>query len=73
MYIIEFEKGVYATKGSGDPARTLKVENAQRFSNKVAAKTKLGITLEKIKPYRKFSNPKVRWVDEVTGELTKQI
>jgi len=69
MYIIEFEKGVYATKGNGDPSRTLKVENAQRFSDEISAKTKLDIIIERIKPYRKFSNPQIRWVDEISGIL----
>ena len=32
MYIIELEKGVWVTKGQGDPPRTLVKENASRFT-----------------------------------------
>ncbi|MDA3781027.1 MAG: hypothetical protein PF487_12520 [Bacteroidales bacterium] len=71
MYIIEFEKGVYATKGSGDPARTLKVENARTFSDNVEAKIILTDILEEIKTWRKFPNARIRWRDEVTGALAK--
>jgi hypothetical protein len=69
MYIIEFEKGVYSTKGKGDPARTLKLSNAQIFSDNMQARKILADILEEIKPYRKFPNAKVRWVDEVSGLL----
>jgi hypothetical protein len=69
MYIIEFEKGVYSTKGKGDPSRTLKLENAQRFSDNMRARKILADILEQIKPYRNFPNAKVRWVDEVSGAL----
>jgi hypothetical protein len=65
MYIIEFEKEVYATKGNGDPARTLKIANAKRFSDKSTAKE----YLDAIKSYRKFPNAKIKWVDEVTGKI----
>ena len=70
MYIIEFEKGVYSTKGVGDPARTLKIENARRFSNNVYAKTILTNILQEIKLFRKFPNAKIRWIDEVTNIFT---
>jgi len=69
MYIIEFEKGVYSTKGKGDPARTLKVENAQSFSDNVQAKIVLTDILEEIKTWRKFPNACIRWRDEVSGAL----
>ena len=71
MYIIEFEKGVYSTKGKGDPARTLKVENAQCFSDNVEAKIALTDILEEIKTWRKFPNACIRWRDEVSGVLSK--
>jgi hypothetical protein len=69
MYIIEFEKGVYSTKSKGDPARTLKVENAQGFYNNVHAKSVLANILEEIKAWRKFPNACIRWRDEVSGTL----
>ena len=72
MYIIEFEEGVYSTKGKGDPARTLKIANAQRFSDNMRAIKILADILEEIKPYRKLPNAKVRWVDEVTGALANE-
>jgi len=67
MYIIEFEKGVYSTKGKGDPARTLKLENAQGFRDKVRAREVLADILNEIKPWRKFPNARVRRRNEVTG------
>ncbi len=72
MYIIEFEKGVYSTKGKGDPARTLKVENAQSFSDNVQAKIVLTDILEEIKPWRKFPNACIKWRDEVSGALANE-
>jgi len=65
MYIIEFETGIYATKGNGDPSRTLKIENAQRFESKIKAEERLSSILSRIKYYRIFSNPKIQWVDGV--------
>ena len=72
MYIIEFEKGVYSTKGKGDPSRTLKVENAQSFSDNAEAKIILTDILEEIKTWRKFPNAKIRWRDEVSGALANE-
>jgi len=69
MYIIEFEKGVYSNKGKGDPARTLKIENAQRFSDNAQAKEALTDILEEIKAWRKFPNACIRWLNEVSGAL----
>jgi hypothetical protein len=66
MYIIEFEEGVYATKGVGDPARTLKIENAVRYSDKTFAKKELTKTIKRVAKFRTFTNPQVRWVDEVS-------
>ncbi len=65
MYIIEFEKGVYSTKGKGDPSRTLKAENAQVFNDNVEAKKVLADILEEIKPWRKFPNACIKWRNEV--------
>ena len=72
MYIIEFEKGVYYTKGKGDPSRTLKIENAQSFSDNMRARKILADILEEIKPWRKFPNARVRWRDEVSGVLANE-
>jgi len=52
MYIIEFEKGVYATEGEGDPARTLRKVYAQTFSTKKKAEARLKIVLNEIKSFR---------------------
>lgn len=65
MYVIEFEQGVYATSGEGDPARTLKLENALRFSIEREAEKFLSRTIKRVQSFRKFTNPKVLWVDEV--------
>lgn len=72
MFIIEFEDGVYATKGTGDPARTLRIKNAQRFSERGKAERKLTKIIEDVKSFRKLPKSKVRWVDEVTGKLSDQ-
>lgn len=68
MYIIEFEPNVFAAKGKGDPARTLKLQNAVRFDKKAKAEKRLAEIIEEIKHYRKFTNPQVRWVDELSGK-----
>jgi hypothetical protein len=72
MYIIEFENGVYSTKGNGDPSRTLKVENAQSFNDKVQAKIVLTDILEEIKTWRKFPNACIKWRDEVSGAMINE-
>lgn len=65
MYIIQFEEGVYASRGKGDPARTLKIENAKRFSCELDANNTLSKIINEIKYFRRFTNPLIRWVDEV--------
>ncbi len=70
MYIIQFETGVYSTAGDGDPARTLKLENAERFSCNIVARTKLDSILNNIKPFRKLPNAQVMWLDEISMNLT---
>ena len=72
MYIIEFEKGVYSTKGKGDPSRTLVVTNAQSFSDKNEANKVLHKILDEIKTWRIFPNAKIRWRDEVSGALANE-
>ena len=72
MYIIEFEKGVYSTKGKGDPSRTLVVTNAQSFSDKNEANKVLHKILDQIKTWRIFPNAKIRWRDEVSGALANE-
>jgi hypothetical protein len=71
MYIIEFEPNVYAAKGKGDPARTLKLKNAIRFDKKEKAEKRLAEIVQEIRPLRKFKNPQVKWVDEVSGTLAQ--
>jgi len=63
MYIIEFEKGVYATEGEGDPARTLRKVYAQTFSTKKKAEARLKIVLNEIKSFRQLPNSKVVYID----------
>jgi len=59
MYIIVYENGVYATDGEGDPARTLKINNAQLFYSEAIAQKELDKRLDEIKGFRKFPNAKV--------------
>ena len=42
-YIIELEKGVFIADIEGDPGRTLKKENAERFRLKVQAEANLTV------------------------------
>lgn len=59
MYIIEYEKGVYASDGQGDPARTLVKYYAKQFRSKKDALKFMSHALIKVNSFRKFTNPKV--------------
>lgn len=59
MFIIEFEEGVYSADWEGDPGRTLKKENAQRFDCNKKAKIALADILQEIKTFRQFPNAKI--------------
>lgn len=54
-FLVELEKGVWLSKGSGDPPRTLLKENAQRFPDESSA-TKALVAARR---YRSFANAKV--------------
>jgi len=70
MYIIEFEDGVYSAKWKGDPGRTIKIENAQRFISKSKAKSKLKKVIKETKDFRKFPMAEVKWIDEISGKIS---
>lgn len=57
-YIVELEKGVWLSVGEGDPARTLKIENAKQFKRKGWAKRGLKFARD----YRPFVKAKIRTV-----------
>jgi hypothetical protein len=60
MYIVELEKGVWLAPGQGDPARTLKIENAKQYKRKNWAK----YGLKMARNYRPFEKAKIKLVDE---------
>ena len=55
MYVLELEKGVWFTSGEGDPARTLKIENAKKFKKRGLAKHGLRIA----RSYRPFLKARI--------------
>ena len=52
MYLVELEKGVFIADWEGDPGRTLKIENAQKFDEKSEADYKL-TQARKYRPFLK--------------------
>ena len=48
--IVMLERGVWLANWEGDPARTLKIDNAKRFKTKKAASA----ALKKARKYRPF-------------------
>lgn len=53
--IVELEKGVWLADSKGDPAITLKIENAKEFLNMKEALA----ALDEARKYRPFKNAKV--------------
>jgi len=60
MYIVELEKDVWLASGQGDPARTLKVENAKQYKRENLARYGLKLA----RKYRPFEKAKIKRVDE---------
>jgi hypothetical protein len=55
MYIVELEKGVWIAPWTGDPGRTLVIENARIFPDRKIAKR----YLKKAQKMRPFKNAKI--------------
>lgn len=71
MHIVELEKGVWLAEGEGDPARTLRKENAKNFKDEKEA----AVALEEARSFRPFINAKTEAVKkafriEVRGHET---
>ena len=55
-YVVELEPGVWIAPWEGDPGRTLKLENAERFVGIREAET----SLTKAKTFRQFPQHSIR-------------
>ena len=55
MYVLELSKGVWFADGEGDPARTLKIENAKKYKQRNWAKHGLKCA----RKYRPFLRAKI--------------
>jgi len=65
-YVVELEPGVWVCKVSGDPGRTIQLENAQRFKTVPAGKR----ALKYARSYRPFKNGRVVPVQVSVSYLT---
>ena len=58
-YIIELEPGVYIAPWTGDPGRTMKIENALDFASPLMAEKVMKRVLSEECPHRHYKNAKV--------------
>ena len=52
VYIVELEKGVWVSGQDGDPGRTLKLENAKQFGERLEAEESIKVA-RKYRPFMK--------------------
>ena len=60
MYVVELQKGVWIAPWNGDPGRTLKLENAQKYKRKNRAKHGLRMARQ----YRPFLKAKIKCIED---------
>ena len=64
-YIIELEKDVWLAEWKGDPGRTLKIENAQKYTDLKEAQS----DLIQARTYRPFKKAKIL---QIKGDMPKR-